>query len=221
MKLPLILQLRRKISTRRQSALFDRHPGLIFLTALAWPLLALASLGTYRGTQQYVAGGLPVLPLFLAVVIAWVGIGLDRQLRLNRDRHWNIFVSHMPVRPIHLLAVNVYVGMAVGMVGAILLISGLCGAGTELWTKGAIIRWLLIGVTFIWVLSLQVFLGLVSSRFAWGNRLLLLALAFWGALILARFAWGPRSEDLYVDHITDICLTDPVLVASGMRRRRR
>ena len=175
MKLPLILQLRRKISTRRQSALFDRHPGLIFLTALAWPLLAFTSLGTYRGTQQYVAEGLPVVPLFLAVVIAWVAIGLGRQLRLNRDRNWNIFVSYMPVRPIQLLAVRAHAGIGVGIVGTILLICGLWGAGTELWTKGAIVKWLLLVASFAWVLSLQVFLGLVSSRFARGQQLLLLA----------------------------------------------
>lgn len=106
MKLPLILQLRRKISTRRQNALFDRHPGLIFLTALAGPLLAITSLGTYHIAQQYAAEGLPVVPLFLAVVSALVAIGLGRQLRLNRDRNWNIFVSYMPVGPIQLLAVH-------------------------------------------------------------------------------------------------------------------
>ena len=216
MKLPLILQLRRKISARRQSALFDRHPGLIFLAALAGPLLAIMGLATYRIVQRYVAEGLPVVPLLLVMVAAWIGIGLSRQLRLNRDQKWNSFVAYMPVRPIHLLAVRAYAGIGVGIVGTILLICGLCGSGAELWTTRAIIKWLLIAMMLVWVLSLQAFLGLASSRFARGQRLLLLTLMLWGALFLARFAWGPGSEGLYVDRIADICLTDPVSVASGI-----
>lgn len=216
MKLPLIVQLRRKLSTRRQSTLFNRHPGLIFLAAFAGPLLAMIGFSTYRSMQQYIAKGLPIVPLLLVMFATWVGIGLSKQLRLNRDRKWNNFVSYMPIRPIHLLAVHAYVGIPVGIIGIILLICGLCGAGTELWTIRATIKWLLIGATFVWVLSLQAFLGLVTSRFAWGQRFLVLTLALWGVLFLGRFAWSLKSGNLYTRCITDICLTDPVLVGSGI-----
>ncbi|TKJ36247.1 MAG: hypothetical protein CEE38_12595 [Planctomycetes bacterium B3_Pla] len=216
MKLPLIVQLRRKLSARRQSDLFDRHPGLIFLVAFAGPLSAMIGFSTYRSMQQYIAKGLPIVPLLLLMFATWVGIGLSKQVRLNRDRKWNNFVSYMPIRPMHLLAVHAYVGIPVGIIGIILLICGLCGAGTELWTIRATVKWLLIGATFVWVLSLQAFLGLVTSRFAWGQRFLVSAPALWGILFLGRFAWSLKSGNLYTGCITDICLTDPVLVASGI-----
>ena len=129
MKLPLIVQLRRELSARRQSTLFDRHPGLILLVAFAGPLLAMIGFSTYRGMQQYTAKGLPIVPLLLVACAAWIGIGLSRQLRLNRDRKWNNFVRYMPVRPIHLLALHAYVGIPVGIIGTVLLTCGLCGAG--------------------------------------------------------------------------------------------
>jgi hypothetical protein len=216
MKLPLIVQLRRKLNTRRQSVLFDRHPGLIFLVAFAGPLLAMTGFSTYRSMQQYISTGLPIVPLLLAMFATWIGIGLSKQLRLNRDRKWHNFISYMPIRPIHLLALRAYIGVPTGIIGIILLICGLCGAGTELWTIRATIKWLLIGATFVWVLSLQTFLGLVTSRFAWGKRFLVLTPAFWGILFLGRFAWSLKSGNLYTSYITDICLTDPVLVASGI-----
>jgi F0F1-type ATP synthase membrane subunit c/vacuolar-type H+-ATPase subunit K len=216
MKLPLIVQFRRKVSTRRQSTLFDRHPGLIFLVAFAGPLLAMIGFSTYRCMQQYIAKGLPIVPLLLVMFATWTGIGLSRQLRLNRDRKWNNFIRYMPIRPIHLLTLRVYVGIPVGIVGIVLLTCGLRGAGTELWTIRATIKWLLIGATFVWMLSLQSFLAVVASRFAWGQRFLISALALWGIVLLGRFAWGLKSGDLYAGRITDICLTDAALVASGI-----
>jgi hypothetical protein len=122
----------------------------------------------------------------------------------------------MPVRPIHLLALRAYIGITIGIIGIILLISGLCGAGSELWTIRAAIKWLLIGATFVWVLSLHVFLGLITSRFAWGKRFLVLTLALWGVVFLGRFAWRLRSGNLHSSCITDICFTDPVLVGIGV-----
>ena len=216
MKLPPIVQLRRTLSARRRSTLLDRHPGLLLLAAFAGPLLAVAGFGTYYGMRQYVAKGMPVVPLLLVMFAAWVGTGLSGQLRLNRDRKWNSFVSYMPIGPIHLLVVHACVGIPVGMVGILLLVCGLCGAGTEFWTTSATIKCLLTGATYAWVLSLQVFLGLVTSRLAWGQRLLLLMLALWGALFLGRFAWSLESGNPYTGVITDICLTDPVLVVSGL-----
>jgi hypothetical protein len=216
MKLPLIIQLRRELSTRRQSILFDRHPGLILLVAFAGPLLALLGFSAYRGMQQYTTKGWPVVPPLLAAIAAWIGIGLSRQWRLNRDRKWNNFVRYMPVRPIHLLALHASVGIPVGAIGIVLLICGLYGLGADLWTISATDRWLMIGAAFIWVLSLQSFLGIVASRFSWGQRFLLLALASWGILFLGRLAWSLKSGNPYPSCLTDICLTDPVFGVSGM-----
>ena len=216
MQLPLIVQLRQKLSTRRQRTLFNRHPGLIFLVAFTGPLLAMTGFCTYRSMQQYIAKGLPIVPLSLVMFATWIGVGLSKQLRLNQDRKWHNFISYMPIRPIHWLALRAYIGVPTGIIGIILLICGLCGAGTELWTIRATIKWLLIGATFVWALSLQAFLGLVTSRFAWGKRFLVLTLALWGILFLGRFAWSLKSGNLYTSCITDICLTDPVLVASGI-----
>jgi len=216
MELPLIVQLRRELNARRQSTLFDRHPGLIFLVAFAGPLLAMIGFCTYRSMQQYIAKGLPIVPLLLVIFAVWVGVGLSKQLRLNRDRKWNNFISYMPIRPIHLLAVRAYIGVPTGIIGIALLICGLCGAGIELWTIRATIKWLAISATFVWVLSLQDFLGVVTSRFAWGQRFLVLTLALWGILFLARFAWSLKSGIPYARCITDICFTDPILVVSGI-----
>jgi hypothetical protein len=216
MKLPLIVQLWRELSTRRQSILLDCHPGLILLVAFAGPLFALSGFSTYRGMQQYTAKGLPVVPLLLAAFGVWIGTGLGRQLRLNRDRKWNDFVRYMPVRPIHLLALHAYVGIPVGVVGLVLLICTLSGAGAELWTISATVKWLTMGVAFLWALSLQSFLGVVASRFSWGQRFLLSILALWGILFLGRLAWSLRSGNPYTSCLTDICLTDPVFAASGM-----
>jgi len=216
MKLPLVVQFRRELSTRRQSALFDRHPGLIVLVAFAGPVLAVAGFSAYRSMQEYTAKGLPIVPLLLVACVAWIGIGLSRQLRLNRDRKWNNFIRYMPVRPIHLVALHAYVGIPVGIIGIVLLTCGLCGAGVEFWTIRAAVKWLTIGAVFVWVLSLQSFLGIVASRFSWGQRFLLSALALWGILFLGRFAWSLRSGNPYTSCLTDVCLTDPVFVASGM-----
>lgn len=216
MKLPLIIQFWRELSTRRQSILFDLHPGLMLFIAFAGPLLAMSGFGTYRGMQQYTAKGLPIVPLLLAAFGVWIGIGLGRQLRLSRDRRWNDFVRYMPIRPIHFLALHAYVGIPVGVVGLVLLICSLCGAGADLWTMGATVKWLTIGAAFLWALALQSFLGIVASRSSWGQRFLLSALALWGILFLGRLAWSLRSGNPYTPCLTDICLADPVFVASGM-----
>ncbi|MHA2047970.1 MAG: hypothetical protein ACW99G_24570 [Candidatus Thorarchaeota archaeon] len=115
-----------------------------------------------------------------------------------------------------MLTLRVYVGIPVGIVGIVLLTCGLRGAGTELWTiRGtelwtirATIKWLLIGATFVWMLSLQSFLAVVASRFAWGQRFLISALALWGIVFLGRFAWGLKSGDLYAGRIT-VCTLIP------------
>ena len=216
MRLPLIVQFRRKLIARRQSALFDRHPGLILFVAFAGPLLGMLGFSTYRLMQQYTTKGLPVVPLLLAAFEAWIGVGLSRQLRLNRDRKWNNFIRYMPIRPSHLLALHVYMGLPAGIIGIVLLISGLCGAGVNLWTISAAIKWLTIGVALILALSLQSFLAIVASRFSRGQRLLLFSLMLWGILFLARFAWSLKSGNPYPSCLTDTCLSDPVLVASGM-----
>lgn len=216
MRLPLIIQFRREVSARRQSILFDRHPSLILLIAFAGPLLVMVGFGTYRAMQQYVARDLPVVPLFSAALAVWIGIGLSRQFRLNRDRKWNSFIRCMPIRPIHFLALRAYIGISVGIIGAVLLICGLCGAGTEFWTMTATFKWLIMGTAFVWVLSLQSFLGMIGSRFSRGQRFLLLALALWGIVFLGSFAWNLRSGNPYSYSFRDACLTDPVLVASGM-----
>jgi len=166
--------------------------------------------------QQYTAKGLPVVPLLLSGLIAWIGIGLSRQLRLNRDRKWNNFLLTMPIRPIHLLALRAYICIPIGIIGTVLLICGLCGAGTELANIRASVKWLLIMIAFVWVLSIQLFVGILISRFARGSRFVLLALAFWGVMFLGRLAWSLKGGNPYTRCLTDICLTDPVLVVSGM-----
>ena len=215
-KLPLIIQLRRELNARRHSTLFDRHPGLVFLVAFAGPLSAMVGFCIYRSMQQYIAKGLPIVPLLLVMFAVWVGVGLSKQLRLNRDHKWNNFISYMPIRPVHLLAVRTYVGVPVGIIGVALLICSLCGAGIELWTTGASIKWLAMGATFAWVLSLQIFLGVVTSRFAWGQRFLVLTIALFGVLFLVRFAWSLKNGASYARCVTDICFTDPMLVVSGI-----
>ena len=216
MKLPLIIHFRREIDARRQTILFDRHPGLILFVAFAGPLLALLGFSAYRGMQQYTANRLPVVPLWVSLLAVWIGIGLSRQFRLNRDRKWNNFIRTMPVRPIHLLALRVYIGIPVGIIGVVLLTCGLCGAGAELWIKTTTVKCLIIGAAFVWVLFLQSFFGIVASRFSWGQRFLLSTLALWGILFLGRLTWSLKSENPYPHCLTDVCLTDPLLVASGM-----
>ena len=216
MKLPLIVQFRRELNARRQSALFERHPGLILLVAFAGPLLALLGFSAYRGMQQYATKDWPVVPPLLAGIAAWIGIGLSRQWRLNRDRKWNNFVRYMPVRPIHLLGLHAYVGIPIGVIGIVLLICGLSGLGADLWTISATVKWLMIVTAFVWVLSLQSALGIIASRFLWGQRFMLLALASWAILFLGRLAWCQKSGNPYTSCLTDICLTDPVFVVSGM-----
>jgi hypothetical protein len=166
--------------------------------------------------QQYTAKGLPVVPLLLVAFGVWIGIGLSRQLRLNRDCKWNNFVRYMPIRPSHLLTLHVYLGIPIGIIGIVLLICGLCGAGPDLWNISATVKWLVIGVALIWALSLQSFLGIVASRFFWGQRLLFFTLMLWVILFLGRFAWSFKYGNPYTSCLTDICLSDPVLVASGM-----
>ena len=216
MKLPLIIHFRREIDARRQTILFDRHPGLILFVAFAGPLLALLGFSAYRGMQQYTANRLPVVPLLLSLLAVWIGIGLSRQFRLNQDRKWNNFIRTMPVRPIHLLALRAYIGIPVGIIGVVLLTCGLCGAGIELWTISATVQWLTIGAAFVWVLSLQSFFGIVASRFSRGQRLLLLTLALWGILFLGRLIGSLKGGNPFTYSLTDICLTDPLLVVSGM-----
>lgn len=169
MRLPLIIQFRRDLCRRRQHALFDRHPGYILLTAFAGPLLAIVGFSVYRGMQQYTAKGLPVIPLLVSTIALWIGFGLSVQLRLNRDRKWNSFIRTMPIRSIHLLALRVYIGIPVGIIGTVLFICGLCGAGVELWTVSASFKWLLIMIAFVWAIFIPLFIGILASRFAWGS----------------------------------------------------
>jgi len=169
MRLPLIIQFRRDLCRRRQHTLFDRHPGYILLTAFAGPLLAIAGFGVYRGVQQYTAKGSPVIPLLLSGIAVWIGFGLGRQLRLNRDRQWNSFIQTMPIRPIDLLVLRIYTGIPVGLIGIVLFICGLRGAGVDLWTVSASFKWSLIMIAFAWAIFIPLFIGILASRFAWGS----------------------------------------------------
>ena len=216
MKWPLIIQLRQEVSARRQTILFDRHPGFILFVAFAGPLLAMSGFSTYRGTQQYIERDLPIVPLLAAAFAVWTGIGLSRQFRLNRDRKWNDFIRYMPIKPIHLLALRVSIGIPVGIIGIVLLSCGLFGAGAKLWTIRATIKWLIIFTAFVWSLSIQSFFGIIASRFSRGKRILLFALVLWGILFLGRFAWSLKTGNLYTSALTHICLTDPVFAVCGM-----
>ena len=160
----------RDISHRRQNTLFDHHPGLILLVAFVGPLLALLGFSTYRGMQQYTAKGLPVVPLLLSGLAAWIGVGLSRQLRLNRDRQWNNFILTMPIRPLHLLALRVYIGIPIGFIGTILFICGLCGIGTKFLSVSASFKWLLIMIAFV-VAFLGI--GFLDSWFDFRRRIVL------------------------------------------------
>lgn len=212
MKLFDILKLRGTINSRRQS----QSDISLILAAVGGPLLIIMGMSIHNGAQRYIEYGLPLYPLILCAVTVWLLAGVPVQLRLFRDRRWTGFISHMPIGPVHLMAVHLSAGFLINLVIAILLLCTLWGAGIEWWTLTAGIRWLMLGIAVVWAISLQIVAVLIASRFVKAQRIILLLLVFSGLLLAGRIAWTFFGAEADIHRLFHILATDPLLVVSGI-----
>jgi hypothetical protein len=207
-----ILKLRSTINSRRES-----QSGIsLILAAIGGPLLIIMGMFVYDGAQRYVERHLPVYPLILCAVIVWLIAGVPVQLRLFGDRRWSSFISHMPVGPVHLIAVHSFAGLLLNLVVAILLFCVLWGVGTEWWLLTVGIRWLVLFAAVPWAISMQIVIALIASRFVKVQRIMLALFVLSGMLLAGRVVWTFRGAGGDIEKIFHILATDPLLVVSGI-----
>ncbi len=212
MNIPLIIQLSNELRARRMS-----EPNVL-LHGFGGMLLTAAGYGVYRAAQYYISFNLPVNLLVLGVVGIWILAGIRSQMHLIRDRELLRFISIMPVKPKHLLALHVYVSLLPTIVACVCLLCLIAGSGFKLWTLSATPRWLVVAIGLVWVLFFETAIALTISRFVKGQVAFWGLTLFWMLVLLLRLGWSLRfgqSPD-YIHSVSNILATDVVLAVSGI-----
>jgi len=189
---------------------------MFILAALGGPLLLLTGMGIHEAGRQYTASGMPLYPLVLGIIIFWLAAGIPAQIRIFRDRQWSLFLSHMPVSPVHRMAVHVSAGILINLVIAVLLFCLIWGAGITWWTPATGIRHLVLGVAVAWVISIQIGIALFASCFRKTPVIIGVLLILSGLLLSGRIAWFLGGTETDIQRLYHIFETDPLLLVSSI-----
>ncbi len=216
-RIPLVVQMHNVICARRQGQILSQYGSLFAFSILAGPILCLLCYAVYRAARYLADAHLPAEVFLLLLIVTWIGIGLQIQLRLHRDLRWHTFVRLMPVRPISVLMVYFWRAIPVGLLGMICLGSGLYGAGVQVWSAGSYPIWLALGLVFAWGMSLQVMLGIVLSLSRVLSRFFPIALLLWCGCLFAGMVGPSDSRDAFLVRMNQLLLHDPVVVLCGLR----
>jgi hypothetical protein len=99
---------------------------------------------------------------------------------------------------------------------AIGLLCIIAGAGIKIFTLNAVIRWIVIVMSLIWVLFLEIAIAMTISRFKKGCALLFGVIICWGTILATRIGMNFFGDDNFALQISDILVEDFGLAILGV-----